>query len=114
MRDEAVKAVETYLRGLRNKDLSRVPFAPDVTFENPLSPKLTGAGALIQFLVDLFPDIRDVVVKQHIVEGEYVATLFDLHTTFGLIPVFDCFRVVEGQIKQIRAYYDPRPITNRQ
>jgi hypothetical protein len=41
----------------------------------------------------LFPAIKDIRVKQHIVEGEYVATVFDFDTTFGVIPVFDCFRV---------------------
>lgn len=112
MRDEVVKAVESYLQGLKNKDLSKVPFASDVTFESPLSPKLIGAEAVIEFLTGLFPAIKDIRVKQHIVEGEYVATLFDFDTSFGIIPVFDCFRVTGGQIKQIRPYYDPRPITN--
>lgn len=62
----------------------------------------------------LFPAIQDIRVKQHIVEGEYVATVFDFDTTFGVIPVFDCFRVSNGKLKQIRPFYDPRPITNPQ
>ena len=63
-------------------------------------------------LTGLFPAIRDIRIKRHIAEGEFVATEFDFDTTFGVIPVFDCFRVSEGQLKQIRPYYDPRPITN--
>src|SRR6266852_912689 len=101
MREDAVKPVESYLQALKNKDLSAAPFAPDVTFESPLSPKLTGAKAVIEFLTGLFPAIKDIRIRHHIVEGEYVATLFDLDTTFGLIPVFDCFRVTDGRIKQI-------------
>lgn len=112
MRDEIVSAVESYLHGLKNKDLSNVPFASDVTFESPLSPELVGAEAVIEFLTGLFPAIKDIRVKQHIVEGEYAAMRFDFETTFGLIPVFDCFRVTGGKIKQIRPFYDPRPITN--
>lgn len=111
-RDEVVHAVEACLQGLKYKDLSKVPFAPDVTFESPLSPKLVGAEAVFEFLTGLFPAIKDGRVKHHIVEGEYAATLFDFDTTFGIIPVFDCFRVTEGRIRQIRPYYDPRPITN--
>ena len=42
MRDELIRIVECYLDGLRNKDLSQVAFASDVTFEGPLSPKMTG------------------------------------------------------------------------
>jgi hypothetical protein len=30
-----VNAVESYINGLKNKDLNNVPFAPDVTFESP-------------------------------------------------------------------------------
>lgn len=114
MRDELIKIVEGYLDGLKNKDLSQVQFDPDVTFESPLSSKLTGRKAVVDFLSGLFPAIKDIRVKQHIVEGEYVATAFDFDTTFGVIPVFDCFRVSNGKLKQIRPYYDPRPITDAQ
>ena len=114
MRDELITVVEGYLDGLKKKDLSRVAFAPDVTFESPLSPKLTGERAVVDFLSGLFPAINDIRVKQHIVEGEYVATVFDFDTTFGVIPVFDCFRVSNGKLIQIRPFYDPRPITNPQ
>jgi hypothetical protein len=112
MTNSNIQVVESYLHGLKSKDLSHVPFAPDVTFEGPLSPKLTGISAVREFLTSLFPAIRDIRIKRHISEGEYVATEFDFDTTFGVIPVFDCFRVSEGQLKQIRPYYDPRPITN--
>ena len=111
-RDEMANVVEAYLDGLKRKDLSTVAFASDVTFESPLSPKLIGQQAVADFLSGLFPAIKDVRVKQHIIEGEYVATLFDLDTTFGVIPIFDCFRVVNGLLTQIRPFYDPRPITN--
>ncbi len=112
MRDEMIRIVEGYLDGLRKKDLSKVAFAPDVTFESPLSARLSGEEAVVDFLSGLFPAIQDIRVKQHIVEGEFVATVFDLDTTFGVIPVFDCFRVSNGKLRQIRPFYDPRPITN--
>lgn len=41
-----------------------------------------------------------------------MTTRFDLSTTFGVIPVFDCFRVANGLIQEIHPFYDPRPITN--
>ena len=114
MRNKLITIVEGYLDGLRRKDLSQVAFDPHVTFEGPLSPKLTGERAVVDFLSGLFPAIKDIRVKQHIVEGEYVATVFDFDTTFGVIPVFDCFRVSNGKLIQIRPFYDPRPITNPQ
>lgn len=108
----AVEAVESYMDGLRRKDLSKVPFAPSVSFESPLSPHIVGVKAVTEFLTGVFPVIKDIRVKQHIVENEYVATKFDLDTTFGVIPAFDCFRVSNGLIQEVRPFYDPRPITN--
>ena len=112
MKSTNIAVVESYLDGLNTKDLSKVPFAPDVTFEGPLSAKIIGAAAVREFLTGLFPAIRGIRVKRHIAEGEFVATEFDFDTTFGVIPVFDCFRVTGGLLAQIRPYYDPRPITN--
>jgi hypothetical protein len=107
-----VTAAETYLRGLRDKDLSRVPFAEGVTLESPLTPKITGPAAVTAFVSGLFPAIKDVRITRRIVEGEYIAVMFDLDTVFGVIPVFDCIRVSGGLIEEIRPYYDPRPITD--
>ena len=41
-REQKVAAVEAYLDCFATKDLSKVPFAEDVTFEGPSMPKLTG------------------------------------------------------------------------
>lgn len=111
MANPNIEAVERYLNGLQRKDMSNVPFAPDVTFESPLTPKLEGKEQVVEFLTGLFPAIKDIRIQRHIAEGEYVATAFDFDTTFGVIPVFDCFRVSDGLLKEIRPYYDPRPIT---
>ncbi len=108
--NEAARTVDRYLAGLGRKDLSAVPFAADVRFESPLSPPIAGATAVRAFLEGLFPAIKDVRVVQHISQGEYVATRFDLDTTFGVIPVLDRFRVVAGELKEIRPFYDPRPL----
>jgi len=79
-------------------------------FESPLSPATRGAATVRALLEGLFPAIRDVRVRQHTCQGEYVATRFDLDTTFGVIPVLDCFHVVGGELKEIRPFYDPRPL----
>lgn len=114
-RAKLIQVVEAYLNGLGNKDLSRVPFAPDFTYESPLLPALVGQPRLvgqeaIDFLSGLFPVILEVRVKQHIVEGEYCASLFDLHTIHGIIPVLDRFHILDGQLKLANPFYDPSPI----
>ena len=75
-------------------------------FETKLVPR--EASETIPFL--MIPAIIEVHVVRHIVDGEWCATVFDFHTTFGVIPIVDCFRVVDGQILSIRPYYDPRPV----
>jgi SnoaL-like domain len=105
-REEKIAVVESYIHGLGTGDFANVPFAEDVSYESPLTPKRTGQEA-IAFLSALFPFMRGADVQQHIVEGEYVATVFHLRTPNGMTTVFDKFRVVDGQLKEINPYYDP-------
>ncbi|MEE8291671.1 MAG: nuclear transport factor 2 family protein [Candidatus Tectomicrobia bacterium] len=105
-REEKVAVVERYISGLGKGDFSHVPFADDVSYESPLTPKRVGKEA-IDFLSSLFPIMRGAEVQQHIVEGEYVATVFHLKTPNGVTAVFDKFRVVDGTLKEINPYYDP-------
>jgi len=105
-RDEKIAVVESYIYGLGKGDFSHVPFADDVSYESPLTPKRTGREAT-EFLSTLFPIMRGADVQQHIVEGEYVATVFHLRTPNGVTSVFDKFRVVDGKLKEINPYYDP-------
>ena len=109
-RDEKVAVVESYIRGLGAGDFSEVPFADNVTYESPLTPRKTGQEA-IDFLSGLFPLMRGVEIGQHIVEGEYVATVFHLRTPNGVTTVFDKFRVADGELKEINPYYDPAVLT---
>jgi hypothetical protein len=104
-RDEKVAVVEKYVYGLGNGDLSGVPFSETVRFHGPLTD-LTGQEA-IDFLSGLSPVMRGAEILQHIVEGEYVATLFILRTPNGETAVFDKFRVVDGELLDINPYYDP-------
>jgi hypothetical protein len=104
--EEKIAVVARYTHGLGNGDFSQVPFADDVSYESPLTPKRTGQDA-ITFLSALFPIMRGADVQQHIVEGEYVATVFHLRTPNGVTTVFDKFRGVDGKLKEINPYYDP-------
>jgi len=110
MRDDVIRAVESYLNGLGAKDLSGAPFHPDLVFEGPLGPPILGAAAVREFLTGLFPVLNGIEIVRHIVDGEWCATVFRLDTAFGVIPIMDCFHVIDGQIASIRPYYDPRPV----
>jgi limonene-1,2-epoxide hydrolase len=112
MGEQALPVVETYLRALAAKDISAAPLHPDVTFESPLSPKIQGLEAVRQVFAGFFPAVTGIHVVRHIANGEWCATLFDMETVFGTLPMVDWFHVVDGQIRSIRVYFDPRPIVD--
>jgi len=106
-RSENIAVVESYLNGLASKDLSPVPFAPDVTFEGPLMPKLAGRETIVGFLTSIFPPIKGIEIKQHVADGDYVATVFDMETVNGVDHVVDLCRVAGGRLTEVRAFYYP-------
>ena len=113
-REEKVTLVEAYLDCFATKDLSKLSFAEDVTFEGPRMPKLAGRETVFGFLTQILPMVRNIQLKQHIVEGEYVATIFDMETVNGVDHVFDRIHIVDGQIKSIHAFYYSEQTTEEQ
>jgi hypothetical protein len=109
-REQKIAAVEAYLNCFVTKDLSKVSFDEDVTFEGPRMPKLTGRPTTLGFLTHILPMVKAVQLKQHIVEGDYVATMFDMETVNGVDHVFDWIHIVDGQIKAIHAFYYPEQL----
>jgi hypothetical protein len=109
-REQKVAAVEAYLDCFETKDLSKVPLAENVTFEGPLVGILTGRQTVKGFLASILPLVKGVHVKQHIVEGNYVATVFDMESVNGVDHVFDRIQVVDGEIKDIHTFYYPKPV----
>lgn len=111
----AREAANLYVSGLKEKDLERIPFAPGVTFDSPLTDgRLEGVASVLAFLRGVLPIVKEVRVQQHIVEGEHVCSRWILETSDppAVIPICDYFRVSDGLIHEVRPYYDPRPITN--
>lgn len=107
-RDEAIAVVEAYLNGLASKDLSKVPFATEVTFEGPRVPRLIGRQRVVGFLTMILPLIKRIEIKQHLVDGEFVATMFDMETMNGTDKVVDWLHVSGGQLKAIHSFYYPQ------
>ncbi len=110
MKEENIKTVESYVNALRQKDLSLAPFADDLIFEDPIAGKNTGAENFKAFLTGFLPAINEVRVIQHICEGEYVVTHWEVDGVFGVVPILEKFRVQNGEIVEAIGYFDPRPI----
>ena len=112
-REKNVAIVESYLSSFGSKDLSNVPFAENVVFEGPTWPTLTGRQAVMGFMKMILPAIRSAHARQHIVEGDRVATIFDMETEQGVDHVCDCIEIANGEIARVHAFFYPRQPANR-
>ena len=110
MREENIKVVEQYINALKQKDLSIAPFAEEINFENPISGKDTGAENFRAYLTGFLPAMNDMKIIQHISEGEYIVTHWEIDGIFGIIPILEKFRVQDGKITEAFGYFDPRPV----
>lgn len=110
MRQENIEVVESYLHAIKEKDLSLARLADDLLFEDPMTGKASGADNLLAFLTGFLPAINDVRIRQHICEGETVVTHWEVDGIFGIIPILEKFRIEDGKIKEMTAFFDPRPI----
>jgi limonene-1,2-epoxide hydrolase len=110
----SIAAADRFLEALKAKDLSQAPLAEIVSYESPLSGEpIRGRDHVVRFLGVYLPVINDVRIVRHIANGEYVATVWQADTSFGPISLVYVFEVVNGEIVEIRAFYDPRGFLER-
>lgn len=109
-RDSIAKLLDAYIDGYKTGDFGKVRFTADVTFEGPLTnEKILGKPAVQKFLSHVHA--KDVRVKRQIIDGQFACVLADFETTEGrVVPFCEFFRIREGQIAEIRPYFDPRPL----
>ena len=114
-------AAEAYFTGLAAKDLSRIPYAPDVRLHAPLAPGGADAPqvgpAALAFLEGVLPAITDVRVLDFYVSddltGICATALVGIASPAVTLRVADRFTIdADGRIVEQENHYDPRPITN--
>ena len=110
MRDEIIATIEQYFDCLKNKTIEQAPFAADITFNAPTAGPFEGKEEVVGFFQQAAQFIVQAQPKRFIVDGEYTVVLMDLETVVATLPVAEAFHVVDGEIKMIRPYYDPRPL----
>ena len=117
-RRQLVQAAEAYFRGLSVRDVSRVPWHPEVVFRGPLTPSapepLRGHAAVRAWFEGLYPALGTVeVLEHHVGEGQRaIATRADVHLTHppAVLRVLDRFLVDDaGLIVEQENHFDPRP-----
>jgi limonene-1,2-epoxide hydrolase len=104
---------ETYLDAFRSKDPSKALLAPNASLQYPLTPRdVVGKENIAEYMSSVMPGIDDVTIERRLVDGDYVAILWSAQTVWGLIKVCSVFRISDGLIAEVRAFFDPRPIVH--
>lgn len=115
-REQLIRVAEQYFRGLAQRDVSRVPWHPDVAFRGPLTPTspdpLRGLEAVRTWFEGLYPALGKVEVLEHFIGERSIATRADVHITTppAVLRVLDRFVVDDdGRIVEQENHFDPRP-----
>jgi hypothetical protein len=108
-RQATAKLLDAYIDGYKTGDWGKVRFAVDITFEGPLKGPIRGESAVRTFLLNV--RAKDVRVKRQIIDGQFACVLADFETREGIVvPFCEFFRIADGEIAEIRPYFDPRPL----
>lgn len=106
-----------YFDGLRQKDMSAVPYAEEAILWAPLGPHglsepISGKEAILAFFEGVFPILGGVEVKNLFSSGEWAAGRAFITLTQppgAVLRVNDVFKIAGGQIVEQENHYDPRP-----
>jgi len=106
-----IEIAETYLEAIRSRDPGKALLAEEVTLQFPLTPrKVVGRSEVISYMLALLPGIDAVKFERHMTGDDHVATLWGIETVWGEIPICSVFRIANGLIREVRSFWDPRPV----
>ena len=105
---------DTYFLAYLTKDPGRAMFASDVTLQYPLTPrKIVGKQNVAEYMLSVMHGVNFVEIERHLVDGDYVVTVYKAHTVWGIMPGCSVFRISNGMIAEVRGFFDPRPVLQR-
>jgi|ERR1043165_7506995 len=107
---DAKEIVDRYNRALEKKDFTaaRALLADDLTFEGPLD-RFERADDYVEAITRLYGMVKGVRRIATITEGADVAHFYLLQTPVADAPVAEWYRIRDGRISELRAYFDARP-----
>jgi len=106
----ASKCLEAWSSG--DLETTRSLLADDVTFSGPLG-QTKGADAYVRGVSKMAETVTGVELKKLIVEGDDVCIMYDVFSnTAGPLPTVGWYHFsADEKIDSVRAYFDPRPLT---
>ena len=84
----------------------------DVTFVGPLG-ETTGADDYMSGVRGLAKIVQAAEPRKVLAEGNDVCIIYDLitNTEAGTVPTVGWYHVEDGKVASVRAFFDPRPLT---
>jgi len=109
---ENARLAEQLLRGWTSGDFAsaRATLADDVEFVGPLG-KTSGADKYIDGVSGFarFIDFAELITT--VSDGDNVVLIYELVTKTGKrVPTAGHYRVQDGKVRSVRAYFDPTPL----
>jgi ketosteroid isomerase-like protein len=106
----AATVVEQYFAAFGRGDMAaaRRLLWDDLSFRGPIDT-FSKADDLIKALSALAPIVKGIEHRKVLVDGDDVATFYDMLTPMGAAPIAEWHHVRDGKIDAIRVYFDPRP-----
>lgn len=107
-----LKAIQSYFDGLNSKDVSHVPFAPNVTFSTPLLKNpAKGEAAVRQLTADFARRLLRVRIDRHVIDGDFAYSRFEIDWPENVVAhSTDYFTFADGKIASVEVYFDPREL----
>lgn len=112
-REETVAFLDAYFAALQKGEIEKIPLAADVTLTGPMGGPVTGQAVVRALLLRVSQSFQKIklVVRRHVIDGEHACSMFDMILPTGEAVAFlDYFHIVDGKIKWLQPYYDPRPM----
>jgi hypothetical protein len=110
---DAASVVTRYFAAFGSGDVAaaRRLLWDDLSFHGPIDT-FNNADDLIKSLSVLAPIVKGIEHRKILVDGDDVATFYDMLTPMGTSPIAEWHHVREGKIDSIHVYFDPRPFAH--
>jgi ketosteroid isomerase-like protein len=83
----------------------------DLSFTGPIDT-FDNADDYIKAIGALASIVKGIQPRKVFVDGEDVATFYDMLTPMGSAPIVEWHHVRDGKIDRIQVYFDPRPFAH--
>jgi hypothetical protein len=112
-REETVAFLDAYFAALQKGEIEKIPLAADVTLAGPMVGALKGEPVVRAILVRVSQSFRNIklVFRRHVIDGEHACSQYNMVLPTGkTVALLDYFHIVDGKIKWLEPYFDPRPM----